>query len=599
MFVMIFYEHSKKRFHEFFCHIFMRKQRFWLLWVSALLTVDLLVVMIPAWAWGPGHDDIQKGVLAHLPGSFQGLDRAFQDDLVRVVSHYPDSFEPFESARIGEASLARLAAWGIHKRYDLHSPKGRAVAFLEMAQALREGEKNRANFWLAAFAHSVADMAAVNHDPLVHVATYGWGDKKQGISLMGPAKVPVSETVRWLDLAATARDPAGAKVFQKKIEEARIADDGSSLEARLLEMMLYGYTGAEFAAPRGLPILEAAFRVAQGEPPKESGLYIPMAEVGSWAVARALRDARSAERFAASSEVVLEISDALLRKYDQAVEAHLRSSKLLDSALFQLPASRQAAEDLPAIGIVVEPTWEMNAAFLGFAQRIHAVEIANALFRGRRPFRLLDVRALLKEGVPNPSLLPVLILPVADPSSLGWMKTGDLARRLLAYSAAGGRILWVGDRPPLADVFPELVGAMRPSSDKSWPLPVAEMQNARLELPRGASWALARPLETAAGWQRPKCPYVFDAEQMRAHPDLTPVLNLAPEDGSPITVGVAWPGQQPRVVFLPTYALTPFLFSSQGELPASPAEISLDETGVALLNRALDLLQAPSPLNKS
>lgn len=482
MFVMVFYEHSKKRFHEFFCYIFMRKQRFWLLWVSALLTVDLLVVMIPAWAWGPGHDDIQKGILAHLPGGFQGLDRAFQDDLVRVVSHYPDSFEPFESARIGEASLARLTAWGIHKRYDLHSPKGRAVAFLEMTQALREGEKDRANFWLAVFAHSVADMAAVNHAPLVHVATYGWGDKKQGISLMGPAKVPVSETVRWLDLAATARDPAGAKVFQRRIEDARIADDESSLEARLLEMMLYGYKGAEFAAPRGLPILEAAFRIAQGETPEKSGLYSPMSEVGAWAVARALRDAQAAERFAASPEEVLEMNDALLNQYNQAVEAHLNTSKLLESALFQLSASRQAAESLPAIGIVVEPTWEMDAAFLGFAQRVHAVEIANALFHERRPFRLLDVRVLLKEGVPDPKHLPVLILPV---------------------------------------------------------------------------------------------------------------VNLLPTDGAALTVGLAWPKEHSRVVFLPTYALNPFMFSSQGELPPSPGEISLDEAGVTVLSRALDLLQAP------
>lgn len=575
----------------------MRKQRTWFLWVSALLTVDLLVVMIPAWAWGPGHEDIQKGILAHLSGGFQGLDRAFQDDLVRVVSHYPDSFEPFEAARIGDASLARLAGWGIHKRYDLHSPKGRAAAFLEMTRALREGERERANFWLAAFAHSVADMAAVNHDPLVHVATYGWGDRKQELFLSGSAKTPVSKAVRWLDLAATARDQEGVKVFQKKVEEARRADDGSSLDARLLEIMLYGYTGAEYAAPRGLPILEAAFHIAQGEAPEKSGLFAPMSEVGSWAVARALRDARSAERFAASPEVVLEISDALLRKYDQAVEVHLRASRLLDSALFQLPASRQAATDVAAIGIVVEPTWEMNAAFLGFAQRVHAVEIANALFRERRPFRLLDVRVLLQESTPNPKLLPVLILPVAGPSSLGWMKAGDLAQRLHAYSAAGGRILWVGGRPPLADVFPELSGAMRASSDKSWPLPVAEMQGARLELLGGASWPLMRPLETAAGWQRPKCPYVFDAEQLLDHPDLTPVVNLVPKDGPALTVGIAWPRQHPQVVFLPTYALDPFLFSPQGELPASPAEISLSESGMALLNRTLDLLQAPSSLS--
>jgi len=74
----------------------------------------LFSLCLSALAWGPGHDDIQRAILARLPNQFTtGLDEEFIRRLIQEYSHYPDSFDPFDVALIGPASLDRLRRNGI------------------------------------------------------------------------------------------------------------------------------------------------------------------------------------------------------------------------------------------------------------------------------------------------------------------------------------------------------------------------------------------------------------------------------------------------------------------------------------------------------
>jgi hypothetical protein len=99
-----------------------------------------LVVPSQLAAWGTGHSDVQRALLERLPAQLQDvLDETARRELIEKDSKYPDSFDPFEPERIGPAAMARLEKYRVLKRYDLHGDKGRGVAFLELAHALREG----------------------------------------------------------------------------------------------------------------------------------------------------------------------------------------------------------------------------------------------------------------------------------------------------------------------------------------------------------------------------------------------------------------------------------------------------------------------------
>src|SRR2546428_285164 len=103
----------------------------------------------------------------------------------------------------GRATLTRLAPYGIKTREGLHSDEGRAVAFLLLVDAFRERRYDRAALWIASLSHSTGDMAAANHDPLVHVYTYAYGAE---YNLRLPCGVPVKMMAPLLDLHLTTPD---------------------------------------------------------------------------------------------------------------------------------------------------------------------------------------------------------------------------------------------------------------------------------------------------------------------------------------------------------------------------------------------------------
>ncbi len=130
-------------------------------------------------AWGAGHDDIMRAVLDRLPAEIRAT---FTPRIVKRAiehgSHYPDSFAPFDPADIGEAAVVALRAEGLEKRHDLHLDHGRVASFARLVDAFREGDPAHIAHWIASHSYVIADMAACNHDPLVHTATYGWAPWK-------------------------------------------------------------------------------------------------------------------------------------------------------------------------------------------------------------------------------------------------------------------------------------------------------------------------------------------------------------------------------------------------------------------------------------
>ena len=131
-------------------------------------------------AWGPGHADVNRIALDRLPADIKAL--LSPDDRKAFVkeSHAPDDFTPWaeyerkKGRAIAPADLATLATNDIETPYALHSAKGQAVNFILLHRALKDRDGSRIAFWGACLAHTLADEAACNHDPLVHYLTYAF-----------------------------------------------------------------------------------------------------------------------------------------------------------------------------------------------------------------------------------------------------------------------------------------------------------------------------------------------------------------------------------------------------------------------------------------
>jgi hypothetical protein len=543
---------------------------------SMVLNAGLIALPLLAFGWGAGHDTVARAIAARLPQPW--CDRVQGETLKRFCAdnHYPDSFEPFPVERVGAEALMYLKARDITKRYDLHSDKGRAMAFCLLTRALKEEQPGRALLWLACLAHATADMAACNHDPVVHIATYGWCTAEWGLKL--PRGKAFSEVTPCLDLGWIEKETWAKAVFERRLGECELKDGGGTPEATLLEIMLYGVRGVEACAPHGPNVLSAAAEwVDSGERPAGERLAEELSALGVWAVERTLRDFQTAVRLAPLG-VAPEVTPDVVARYEEARDAFVRERPLA-ADLFAQSALVPSGVKGHKIGVVIEPCWRMDEGMFGFGDRVLAVQIVNALRRQGKNAELVDVRTFLEKGAE----VQALIVPAQRCASYRKLKVEALDKRLGAYLDAGGKVVWVGGgKPPgaLRRGLPK--DFMAKGDDKAWPVPMERFRLGSLGVAGDIGWKLRRPLEGQAGWQWPRNPFAFTQEAVSQG---APLVELSC-DGQSETVGLAWPKEKPSVAYVPGYAVMPYVWTS--ETPAlSPLRLELDAAGTRAIEAAL------------
>ncbi len=566
--------------------------RFRLLFLSlALFTVERSVLPHSAFAWGGGHDDVMRAILKRLPVDLRAtFTPQIEDAAVLRSSHYPDSFDPFLTEEIGEVAVERLNAKGIKVRYGLHSEKGIVASFIEIMEALKEENPAHLAHWIASYSHSVADMAACNHDPLVHTATYGWAD--------WDLKLPkgsgtFSEVAALLDLSWSARNTAGGdQVFDQTVDRFLLPDDGRDATAALTEMMLYGQEGAAFCNSRGVPILKgAAAWVETKDDAGRTELWKQIGELGAWAVARTLRDLAVAQRFVKAG-IAPAITPEIQSAYEAGVAKIISERQLNEEALFE-PVYRPLDQaENGAIGVVCEPTWAMNGAMLGFSSRVTSVAILRSLEQRGRSVVSLDLRDMLSQGFPVGDQIPLVIVVASQFANYHTLNTKDFDRHLADYLKSGGRVLWVGGaaRPPATALASLSESLIKRSPTVKLPVGDADFLSSSLKLlsqndrsQKGTSWRIAHPAMTAAGWQRPLCAYEFNVK-----PDspVEPLMILRTGEKERVVGAILRDGSAACV---PIYALTPYLLEGTDHI-ASASEPSLDEACEEILDSLITRL---------
>jgi hypothetical protein len=557
------------------------------------------------WGWGVGHQDIVRATFSHLPADIQDeIPADARQVATEKYALYPDSFDLFKPEEVGPQAMEELKSYGLPNRYALHSDKGRAVAFVLLVEAFRQKQYDHAALWIAALSHSTADMAAINHDPLVHSVIYTSAYK---LHLPGGLRFGM---LGCFDISDIARDhDGGADAWEKSIEPALLSDDGRDGQTALLEIMAYGQQGADFCAPRGIPILaDAVQAVTHSDAEARLRSRQKLSQLGAWAVGRTVRDTAVAARLAKTDEEV-KLTPAIEAKFAQQNEAFMRQRNIADDALFD-PILRPLADAGPAadapkptsrpntVGVVLEPTWRMNDAMLGYGDRVIDACICRAMQDEGHSYVTLDVRDILDKGFPSPARVPTIVISATALRDYGWMHVADLNRQLHAYLQDGGHLLWIGGNTKPPEALSPLVDAMAQTAGQ--PIPGQELlhqdpavHDTKLILLSGAadpSWTFYRPLLLKVGWSQPLDPWRFD----KSSDVLQPFLQIQEGSNPPSVVGVYWngaAGKQIQGAYLPIYSVAPHLLV-ESAVVADPSVPRLDEPSIQILDTVLNQLSS-------
>ena len=553
-----------------------------------------LIAPALAFGWGTGHDVVGRAVAVRLPAPWPERLKGAALEQFCVDNHYPDARTDFKgNKRVTPEEVAYLAGRKITNSGQFHSDEGRGVAFTLLVRALRENRPESALLWLGALSHSTADMVACNHDPIVHLATYGWNDPGWNFRLPG------GKALSGLDLGWVETVPEAKAVWKKSLARVAAADSGQGAEDAVLDVMLAGLHGVGTCAPYGVPIArDAAAWAATMNSASGQALAQSFSALGCWAVERVLRDFLVAERLAQAGTIP-EVTDGALKRYQAAFSEFTAARRFEDDSLVQgLTAPQRPAA--PYLAVLAEPTWRMNDGMLGFNDRVLAAQAVTSLRKRGMNAALTDVRAFMARGLPVASS-PFLLVFAQKTSAYYTLQPKALTEQLVRYRQAGGRIVWVGGALPDAALcgFPKETACradVGKGYDYCWTrLPVGTNAYATLSLRVGEhpERPLAHDPSFRAGWHIPSNTTFFKPESAQS---LLPLATLY-DNGKPLLVGGAWPKAAPEVAYLPAYAVYPYLWT--GETPSLvPFELGLDSQGLDALETAFAALGTERLLGK-
>ncbi|MEM1294163.1 MAG: hypothetical protein AAGH89_02290 [Verrucomicrobiota bacterium] len=536
-------------------------------------------------AWGPGHDDINRIALDRLPADIKTLLSAEDRKAFVKESHAPDDFTPWaeyerkKGRPIAPQDLVTLSSHDINTPYALHSAKGQAVNFILLHRALKDRDGSRIAFWGACLAHTLADEAACNHDPLVHYLTYAF---KGGYGMtFGEAGM--------LDFGELCRTPQENALVMETLGEQLPNYLSEEPQEALAEIMMHGLKANQFMTERGVRIASAFNPEVTDDVLENSRLA--MAELGAHAVKASLGAITTAWALINEGKPDPKITPELLAEHKIRHEKFVAARPLAADALYAPWLQLQADADVPAVGVVVEPSISMNQGGLSFGGRFLASAIFRELQESKIPFRVIDARE------------PDRSLSVKSTSMVilcsGGLRHEKLVHALGTYTDAGGNLLLIGGE------HRGLLGPLSQALTKADPgtLPVSSGYGEKnVDIIDAIKVRFSGPLaeeigekafhfihnpDTSSGWQKPKCPYQLKEELGE---EIEPLAKIELDGQSRSVAAVYRPDEMARFVFIPEYLIAPYLLTDEPAF-TNPAQPQLDRVGSAVVSGVLRLLR--------
>ena len=206
-------------------------------------------------------------------------------------------------------------------------------------------------------------------------------------------------------------------------------------EEALLAVMMSALEGNAFMTRRGSTIA-ASFNL-DATPAQTAAAKLALTELGVHG-ATCGRDVILAAKDLARRGLTPELTPELMAKFQKRKEAYVAARPLADDSLWADLLPSQATDSQSAVGVLVEPSITLNEGRFSFGGKLILAAAARSMSQAGIPFRLVDVRGLGKDKL-DPKTTPVLLV-CAGGFGVD-MKGKD---NMAAYSAAGGKLLWIG-----------------------------------------------------------------------------------------------------------------------------------------------------------
>lgn len=566
-----------------------------------LLCFLFICMATPAGAWGPGHAYQVTLTLELLPPAITAPWSVEQLKRVKSYASYPDSFEPFDPKIVDPEGMALLAGFrdtlrAPKNRYQLHSERGRVVAWLMLKRAFERGDTEQQCLWVGALTHSIGDMGAVNHGALVQCVTYEIATTD--FALYTKTGAALSDMKNLLDLAWLAARPEGMAGLREGVKSYQAPTVPVPAGEVMVELMMASVQGNGLMSQQEVAVARGALAWIDGdEATARKSLFPAMQAVGvwgaktsAWAITQAYLHARA--------KTPVALTESVLARFEATQDAYCRAKPLSQEAIY---TEGLAGAGKRGVGILLEPSYWMQYGFLGIFAKYPSAAIMRGLREAQVPYMIQDVRVACEQGLADPQVMPVLIVVSGSYASRLGVDRTVWERKLADYVRQGGRLLWVGWEPPgnMAALGLPPKPFTTVEENKLWPLSVEAMQQAPVRFVgdwlRGGDPLIARgkagltptvPLKTKAGWTHPVCRYGIAADA-----GVIPLAEVVAPTGTPITVAGLFRDatQRPVMVFLPSYLVKPYLYS--GVKVVCDVDAQLDPVGHRVLQSALKLLQ--------
>ena len=567
--------------------------------VRALLAATAMVVAAApsAWAWGGGHDTVGRCVLKKLPGEWQAKFRPEWMGPYMHATHLPDNGDPklFKPEEL--AWLCANAGMSTNRlTHLLHDGTPVFGEVERLVHAIRTGDDYSVFIYLASLSHAIADGAACNHDPIIHLMTYIWSveGSPQGRGLPVLPKTGRSLPV---DFAFAESDDDTKAVLARRLEALVVPDPPADITyERIFDLInRWHVISMECNNRNSQRIIEAGAKwIAKGDVEAKREAADALCNLGLWAVERTLYVFKAALVIAARPDettVPLEKKNRILAS--RATNEVEILNRPMANDTFARPYFAEPGRP-SRVRVMYSPVDYGAGSVFATVSRPFGCQIVGSLKKLRPELNasLMDAREFAKDGL-DPKVTPAVVIFRLFCGFRGFDAKG-FEKNLRAYAKAGGKVIWINGRPPEYLIGKEVCAALRDVDRKEgycnpkFPVDLKEILTASVAWVgpgERRAWRYRHTPVNSAGWFWLGSPQWFDMAKL---PVTAVPLTEFRAPGKTCVTGVA----AESCAYLPLNAI--FAYCLTDDRPQlDPFFLRLDSAGEAMMLATLDLLLAP------
>lgn len=535
-------------------------------WFPGLIASAMALCAPSAYGWGSGHATEARMVIESLPKEIKEFfTPELLQQVVREYCMYPDAMKGYDLQLLGQETVDETVRLKFHGR-SLHSEYNVAICFSFLTRAFEQKNAKHAAVWLGALIHAVGDQGA-HLGPLTYVT-----------------ETARFKTVKWgkgLGEVWQIENAAGLARVKKLMAGFEPKAFAGTPDEVIKRTILVAHEQMDCGA-RVTGRLCATFDVDASESVKADGEQA-MAELAAFQVQSMLNVAATAWQFAKDKKSA-KLDEKGIKDGLEEARAWVDKKPLANDTIYAglLEAKPAGA----AFGVIVEPSVCMERSYFGYCAQMVQAQIMRTLKNGSVPYVAVDIRTVLKEGLPAVEKVPAIILV----SGSMYCDRAAFAK----YVKGGGKVLYIAGRD--AGLLGKLSASLKPADAKLLPVSM-KYSDPNKEVVEKVSVQFLDAFESlgkkprkfvnnpsTGGWTTPRCEHAVVSDD----PDIRKLVTISNGSQSMTAAAALMESGKARHVFLPQYLLWVCVLSQDQTVQFSQPQ--LDSVGTRLLLEAARLL---------